>query len=450
MATFLVSFGFFGAAIFLPQWFQFVQGATPTNSGLYSLALLAGLIISSIVSGILVSRTGKYKAIILVGLAVMAVGLYLMSNIRADTELPVLWVWMFVTGVGIGPTLAVFTIVVQNAVPIRSLGVATSNLTFFRQIGGSVGLALLGTVFGNRLGEEIGPQILAAGVPKQMVDQFAAQNSGSAATDLIKVGSDLGASILAGLPEAVRPLVEPLIPNIVFGIHQSFSLAISEVFLIGMGTTVAALVIAVFMPELPLRATMGQRPIAEVGAAAAVGADEIELPAMRRRRARPGLNRSRRHTGPAALRVAGPFDSPRYHRAVTEILPYPPALAAAGTGGCPVPAALPAGRAAPGSHAPGLVRRPRHPRSPTPSEGVCAVDDRCPHMAAPLSIGELDGCVVACPLHSGRFDLATGDPVQMPTTGGLRPGWHATSRCGPHRVASPRRTRPARRPRRGA
>ena len=119
LATFLVSFGFFGAAIFLPQWFQFVQGATPTNSGLYSLALLAGLIISSIASGLIVSRTGRYKAVIMSGLAVMAVGLVLMSNIRADTDLPVLWVWMFITGLGIGPTLSVFTIVVQNAVPFR-------------------------------------------------------------------------------------------------------------------------------------------------------------------------------------------------------------------------------------------------------------------------------------------------------------------------------------------
>jgi EmrB/QacA subfamily drug resistance transporter len=143
VATFFVSVGFFGAVVFLPQWFQFVQGATPTNSGLYSLALLAGLILSSVVSGYLVSRTGRYKPIIMAGLAVMAVGLALMSQIQADTPLPVLWTWMFITGLGIGPTLAVFTIVVQNAVPMRKLGVATSNLTFFRQIGGSIGLATL-------------------------------------------------------------------------------------------------------------------------------------------------------------------------------------------------------------------------------------------------------------------------------------------------------------------
>ncbi len=275
VATFLISFGFFGAAVFLPQWFQFVQGATPTNSGLYSLALLAGLIISSVLSGYLVSRTGRYKTIILSGLAVMAVGLVLMSQIRADTQLPILWVWMFITGLGIGPTLSVFTIVVQNAVPMRALGVATSNLTFFRQIGGSVGLALMGTIFANRLTEELPKQLATAGVPQSMVDQFV--SGGGNATGLIRVGGDLGASILAGVPAAFRSAVEPLIPNIVLGIQESFSLAIAAVFLIGAGTTVAAFVASVFMRQIPLRTSFEAKAASPaVGAEAAVGAEVFD------------------------------------------------------------------------------------------------------------------------------------------------------------------------------
>jgi MFS family permease len=254
-----VSVGFFGAAVFLPQWFQFVQGATPTYSGLYTLALLAGLIISSVGSGILVSRTGKYKPIIMAGLAVMAVGLFLMSNIRADTPLPVLWVWMFITGLGIGPTLGVFTIVVQNAVPVRALGVATSNLTFFRQIGGSVGLAALGTVFATKLSDGIPVQLVAAGVPRQMVDQFVGQDQGNA-TNFVRVGVDLGASILAAVPAQFQEAVKPIIPNIVFGIHQAFSLAIGQVFLIGVGSTIGALVVVtLFMRQIPLRKAVGRR-----------------------------------------------------------------------------------------------------------------------------------------------------------------------------------------------
>jgi EmrB/QacA subfamily drug resistance transporter len=258
VATFLVSFGFFGAAIFLPQWFQFVQGATPTNSGLYSLALLAGLIISSIASGQIVARTGRYKPVILVGIAVMAIGLFLMTNLRANTDLPVLWFWMFITGLGIGPTLSVFTIVVQNAVPFRQLGVATSNLTFFRQIGGSIGLALLGTVFGNRFTEELQPQMISAGVPGQLVSQFAAASGGGGnASKLIEVGKDQSASLLANVPAQFRPLVEPFVPNILTGLHQAMSLAISTIFEIGMVTTVVALLVALVMHEIPLRTSHG-------------------------------------------------------------------------------------------------------------------------------------------------------------------------------------------------
>jgi EmrB/QacA subfamily drug resistance transporter len=277
IATFLISFGFFGAAIFLPQWFQFVQGASPTNSGLYSLALLAGLILSSVGSGALVARTGKYKLIILSGLAIMSLGLFLMSHIQADTSLPVLWAWMFVTGLGIGPTLAVFTIVVQNAVPMRALGVATSNLTFFRQIGGSVGLALLGTVFGNRLAAELPGQMVAAGVPQQMVDQFAGKGGAAGAENLLQVGGDLGQTLLALVPPPFQDAVKPLIPNIVNAIHQAFSISIGEVFLIGAGTTVAAFVVSLAMREIPLRTSFESRGGAgAVGAEAALGVESYD------------------------------------------------------------------------------------------------------------------------------------------------------------------------------
>jgi hypothetical protein len=110
-----------------------------------------------------------------------------------------------------------------------------------------------------------------------MVDQFG-KGGGGSATDLIRVGGDLGASILAGIPEAARAIVEPLIPNIVTGIKQAFSLSIGTVFLIGVFTTAGALVVTVFMRELPLRTTMGASRVSQgsVGAEAAVGADAFD------------------------------------------------------------------------------------------------------------------------------------------------------------------------------
>ena len=254
LSTFLISFGFFGAIIFLPRWFQFVNGSSPTESGYQILPLMIGLIASSIVSGILVSRTGRYKALILGALGMMTVGIVLLTQIRADTDIPTLWLWMFIAGVGIGPTLSVFTIVVQNAVPFSQLGVATSNLTFFRQIGGSVGLAVTGTIFGSRLIEEIPVQLQAAGLPPQAVAQFSGAGIG-ALDDLVGVGGEggLGAQILALVPEALRATVQPLIPAIEGGIHQAFSIAVSSAFQIGIVTTILAFVAALAVRELPLR-----------------------------------------------------------------------------------------------------------------------------------------------------------------------------------------------------
>ena len=257
VSTFLVSFGFFGAIVFLPRWFQFVAGSSARDSGLQILPLLAGLILSSIVAGVLVSRTGRYKVIILSGLAIMTVGLVLMTQLKADTDLVTLWVWMFVAGLGIGPTLSVFTIVVQNAVPFRQLGVATSNLTFFRQIGGSVGLAITGTIFGTRLVEELPGQLTAAGLPQQAVSQFTGAGTG-ALDNLVGVGGDLGTQILALVPEAFRSSVEPLVPAIVGGIHNAFTIAVTATFQIGVVCTILAAAAALIMREIPLRTTIGE------------------------------------------------------------------------------------------------------------------------------------------------------------------------------------------------
>ncbi len=257
VSTFLISFGFFGAIVFLPRWFQFVAGSSARDSGLQILPLLAGLIVSSITAGVLVSRTGRYKPIILAGLAIMTAGLVLLSQLHASTELPIVWLWMFVAGVGIGPTLSVFTIVVQNAVPFRQLGVATSNLTFFRQIGGSVGLAITGTIFGSRLLEEIPVQLTAAGLPPQAVEQFAGAGT-AAMDDLVGVGNDLGAQFLSLVPEAFRAAVEPMIPAIVAAIHEAFTIAVTATFQVGIVTTILAFVAALALKEIPLRTTIGE------------------------------------------------------------------------------------------------------------------------------------------------------------------------------------------------
>jgi EmrB/QacA subfamily drug resistance transporter len=246
-AMFLAAMGFFTAVVFLPRWFQVVAGASATESGYQILPLLGGLIISAVTAGQLVARTGRYKALISLALVLLAVGLWLLTNIRPDTPQPLLWLWMFIAGVGIGPSFAVFTLAVQNAVPVRQLGAATSSLTLFQQVGGTVGLAITGTVFGSKLLEEIPRQLEAAGVPPQFADQFAS-GDGSQFNDLTSVG-DLGASILAQVPAQFRELVEPMIPAIVDGIHTAFSIATGATFVVGIVTAlIAAAVVLVVMP----------------------------------------------------------------------------------------------------------------------------------------------------------------------------------------------------------
>jgi EmrB/QacA subfamily drug resistance transporter len=246
-AMFLAAVGFFAAVVFLPRWFQVVNGSSPTESGYQILPLLAGLIVSAIASGQIVARIGRYKALITGAFLVMAAGLYLLTNIRPDTPEPVMWFWMAVAGLGVGPTFAVFTLAVQNAVPVRDLGTATSSLTLFQQVGGTVGLAITGTIFGSTLLEETPRQLVAAGVPEQFASQFASGDSASF-NELTTVG-DLGAAILASVPETARPFVEPLIPAIVNGIHVAFSIATSATFVIGIATALlAALVVLVLMP----------------------------------------------------------------------------------------------------------------------------------------------------------------------------------------------------------
>ena len=100
-------------------------------------------------------------------------GLYLSTNIRPDTPIPLLWLWMAIIGLGIGPAFAVFTLVVQNNVPVRELGTATSSLTLFQQVGGTVGLAITGTIFTETLLKEVPEQLTAAGVPPEFAQGFA-------------------------------------------------------------------------------------------------------------------------------------------------------------------------------------------------------------------------------------------------------------------------------------
>jgi MFS family permease len=235
------------------------------------MPLLIGVISSSILSGQIVARTGKYKVLLLGAVTLLGIGSYLFTHLGAATNMQTIWVWQFVLGVGIGPTLAVFTIVVQNAVPFRKLGVATSNLTFFRQIGGTIGLSIAGTVFGSQLTELIPRQIAANDVPGKLLAAGVPPSELAKLGDLpfdpnqiVGVGGDLVGSIekllVAAFGPAVGGQVAPVAQDIATSIYEAISFAIASVFWLGVVAAVIAFVGVLVIRELPLRTSFGPVP----------------------------------------------------------------------------------------------------------------------------------------------------------------------------------------------
>ena len=243
-ASFFASFGFFASIIFLPRYFQTVLGETATNSGYATLPLLLGVIISSVAAGQIVARRGRYKTLILGAILLVAAASVLLTNIKADTDPWVLRLWMFLAGLGVGPTLSVFTIVVQNAVPFKFLGAATSNLTFFRQVGGSVGLALVGSYFGGQLTTTI-PAELAKAAPVGTFNPFFTAIGGDLA-QLTNVGGKFDQALISLIPVQY---LDAFFNAIKAGIAD----AIGSIFWLSVVASLVAFVAATLIEEIPLR-----------------------------------------------------------------------------------------------------------------------------------------------------------------------------------------------------
>ncbi|HEU0244799.1 MAG TPA: MDR family MFS transporter [Candidatus Limnocylindrales bacterium] len=246
-SVFLAAFGFLAAVVFLPRWFQVVGGASATISGYQMLPLLGGVIVSAIAAGQVVARTGRYRLLIFSALVLVAAGLAMLTQLRADTPLPLLYAWMFVMGLGMGPVFSVFALVVQNSVPVTQIGAASSNLSFFQQVGGTVGLAITGTVFASTMGREVPGALSTAGVPPGVGSALAQ----SGATQALTGVGDAGAALLASLPADVRGLVEPYVPAIVDAIHSALSIAIASTFVVGIGSTAIAACLVLLFRDAP-------------------------------------------------------------------------------------------------------------------------------------------------------------------------------------------------------
>ncbi|MER8070446.1 MDR family MFS transporter [Streptomyces sp. NPDC094034] len=234
VASLLVGVAMFGGTVFLSQYFQISLGKSPTVAGLMGLPMILGLLVSSTVAGQIISATGKWKVYLIAGGVIMTAGLGMLATIDADTGFGLLSLYMAVLGIGVGLLMQNLVLVAQNDVPAAELGAATSVLSFFRSMGGTIGTSVLGAVLANRVAAEMTKSLGESG-------QGASGGAGHGAVpDLSK------------LPDAMREIVQ-----------HAYGVATAELFLVAAPFAALALVAVLFIKEKPLKTTSGMERLAE-------------------------------------------------------------------------------------------------------------------------------------------------------------------------------------------
>ncbi|MEV0730380.1 MDR family MFS transporter [Polymorphospora sp. NPDC050346] len=238
-AGFVLGLVMFGSIIFIPLYLQIVKGASPTRSGLLMLPMMAGVIVTSVLSGRAMSRRGRYKWFPVAGSVVLLVGMLLFTRLEVDTSLWLAFGFMVVIGVGLGLCMQSLVLAVQNGVPPRDLGAGTSAVTFFRSLGGSFGVAILGAVLSARLTTELADRMprAIAQLPPEQAAAFAGASSTSFSVN--------EPSVILALPDPIRAAVQ-----------ESFVDSLHVVFLVAGLIAIIAVAVTVLLPDHELRGAM--------------------------------------------------------------------------------------------------------------------------------------------------------------------------------------------------
>jgi EmrB/QacA subfamily drug resistance transporter len=236
VASILVGVAMFGGTIFLSQYFQIALGKSPTVAGLMSLPMIFGLLVSSTVAGQLITKYGRWKAYLVSGAVVMTAGLLLLSRIDAHTGIPVVSVYMAVLGIGVGMLMQNLVLAAQNDVAATELGAATSSITFFRSMGGAIGVSALGAVLADR-------------VTSLFTEKF-------------------GAAATAGGGTAKVPDLKTLPPEVLLVVKDIYATATSDLFLVAAPIAFLAVIAVLFIKEKPLSTLSGDERRANEEAAA--------------------------------------------------------------------------------------------------------------------------------------------------------------------------------------
>ncbi|MEO6605383.1 MAG: MDR family MFS transporter [Aeromicrobium sp.] len=225
-ASVMIGVAMFGSTVYLSQYFQLARGMSPTEAGLMSIAMVGGLLVSSISTGRIITRTGVWKRYLVGGTLLVAVGIGLLGTIDENTNLVQVGAFMAVLGIGLGATMQNLVLSVQNNVAESDLGAASSVVAFFRSLGGSVGISALGALLSSQVASKVSSGLAALGVP----------TDGHQSHEIPD---------LATLPGPVRAVFE-----------QAFGQSIGEIFLVAMPFALAALICVLFIKEVPLRTTL--------------------------------------------------------------------------------------------------------------------------------------------------------------------------------------------------
>ncbi len=242
----IIGVAMFGALAYLPTYLQMVTGVNATQAGLLMIPMMAALLLTSIIAGQLVSRTGRYKWLPIVGTAITAVALFLLSTMTPSLPVWVLCAYLAIMGLGLGMCMQILILIVQNSFPLREVGTATASNNYFRQIGASLGSAVVGTLFASRLTSLLADRLPAGG--------SASGGTNSFTPDLVR-----------SLPAAVR--------NVIVGAYND---ALTPVFLYMVPIMLIATVLLVFVVEKPLATTLDRDALPE--SVPVIGSTDVVIP----------------------------------------------------------------------------------------------------------------------------------------------------------------------------
>ncbi len=255
VASASVGVAMFGTAVFLAQYFQLARGKTPTESGLLTIPMVVGTMLAGVVLGRIISATGRYKAIMIGGAAVLSLSLFGLSTIAVDTSFVVIGAYLFGLGLSVGALMQNLVLATQNTLDVREMGAGTSGVAFFRSLGGAIGVSVLGAIMASTVKTDLASGLADLGVPASALG-----------------GSTGSVPDLSQVPEPVRAVIE-----------QSYSNGITEIFLYAVPMAVVSLIAVLFIKEIPLgersgieqaRDVVAQNPSAPAATEIALEADE--------------------------------------------------------------------------------------------------------------------------------------------------------------------------------